>query len=228
MSQIHFVGGEKGGVGKSVVARVLAQYCIDNETPFACIDADTSHGSLLRYYSDYARSVDLEKFESADAIMDRALGSERKVLVDLPAQSARQLKRWMDSGAVIDFAKEMGVQLFLWHVSDGGFDSINELERALSDFGDSLRIVVVKNFGRSQDFSQFDESSAARELFAKGGRIVSLPALHAATMYKIDRKGASFWAAVYKDEGELSLLPMERQRTRLWLNQAYAQIEKAL
>ena len=28
---IHFIGGEKGGVGKSLTARVLAQYMIDKE-----------------------------------------------------------------------------------------------------------------------------------------------------------------------------------------------------
>ncbi len=228
MSEIHFVGGEKGGVGKSVFCRVLAQYCIDKEVPFAGIDADTSHGALLRYYSEYSQPVDLEQFESADQIMDRALGGERKVLVDLPAQSARLLKRWFDSGAVLEFAKEMGVQLFFWHVSDGGFDSINELERAISDLGDHVTLVVVKNRGRSLDFSQFEESDVLRRLYTKGGRIAELPALHAATMYKIDRKGSSFWAAAHSEEGDLSLSPMERQRTRLWLKQAYAEIEKAL
>jgi cellulose biosynthesis protein BcsQ len=30
MTNIHLIGGEKGGVGKSVVARLLAQYFIDN------------------------------------------------------------------------------------------------------------------------------------------------------------------------------------------------------
>lgn len=29
MSMIHFVGGEKGGVGKSVLARLLSQYFLD-------------------------------------------------------------------------------------------------------------------------------------------------------------------------------------------------------
>ena len=222
------MGVEKGGVGKSVLSRVLCQYCIDGGLPFAAIDADNSHGALLRYYSDYAQAVDLEQFDSADQIMDRALGSERKVLVDLPAQSARLLKRWFDSGAVLDFAKEMGVTLYFWHVSDGGFDSINELERALDDLGDQLRLVVVKNKGRSLDFSQFDDSDVVRRLFVKGGRVIELPGLHAATMYKIDRKGSSFWAAAHSDDGELSLLPMERQRTRLWLNQAYKELEKAL
>jgi cellulose biosynthesis protein BcsQ len=29
MSSLNFIGGEKGGVGKSVAARALAQYFID-------------------------------------------------------------------------------------------------------------------------------------------------------------------------------------------------------
>ncbi|HRP28004.1 MAG TPA: mobilization protein, partial [Burkholderiaceae bacterium] len=33
-SKIHLIGGEKGGVGKSMLSRVLAQYFIDNELPF--------------------------------------------------------------------------------------------------------------------------------------------------------------------------------------------------
>src|SRR4051794_37940412 len=37
MSKVHFVGGEKGGVGKSVVARLLCQYCIDKKLPFAAV-----------------------------------------------------------------------------------------------------------------------------------------------------------------------------------------------
>lgn len=44
MSHIHFVGGEKGGVGKSVTARLLAQWFIDRGESFAAIDADQSHG----------------------------------------------------------------------------------------------------------------------------------------------------------------------------------------
>lgn len=211
-----------------MVARLLTQYWIDKDQPLACIDADLSHGALLRHYADFAQGVDLEQFESADQIMDRALGSDRKVLVDLPAQSARALSRWLESGAVLAFARDMGVKLYFWHVSDGGYDSINELSRALGFFGGSLQMIVVKNFGRAQDFSQLDEAPAAQALLSAGGRIVQLPALHAATMFKIDRSGASFWAAVTNQDAPYGLSPMERQRTRLWLNQAYAEIDRAL
>ena len=40
MANIQLIGGEKGGVGKSVVARVLAQYMIDKNIPFVGFDTD--------------------------------------------------------------------------------------------------------------------------------------------------------------------------------------------
>jgi hypothetical protein len=225
MSRIHFIGGEKGGVGKSVVARLLCQYCIDRGLPFAAVDADTSHGALLRYYGSYTHAVDLTALQSADAIMDRALGAERQVIVDLPAQSARSLRAWMESGAVLSFAEEMGVSLSLWHVTDGGFDSVSELQRAMDSFGPQLEYVVVKNAGRSPDFSQLEESEAIARLRDLGGRELELPALYGGTMYKIDRQGSSFWAAIHSDEPELRLTAMERQRTKLWLAECYLQLD---
>jgi hypothetical protein len=226
MSTVHWVGGEKGGVGKSVVARVLAQLFIDRKLPFAGIDADASHGAMLRYYSEYTRAVDLESFTSTDQIMDRAFGAERRVLVDLPAQSARLLKRWMDAGDVVQFARDMDVRLVFWHVTDGGFDSVKELERVVDTFGPWLTYVVVKNLGRSPDFRQLDESPGLASLVNAGGRVVELPALDAATMYEIDRFGSSFWAAVNSDGSERGLTPTARRRTQRWLNDCYAALSK--
>src|SRR4051812_9513712 len=74
VSHIHFIGGEKGGVGKSVVARLLAQWFIDRSIPFAAVDGDLSHGALVRSYADFTRAVDLSDTNSADQIIDRALG----------------------------------------------------------------------------------------------------------------------------------------------------------
>ena len=60
MSYIHFIGGEKGGVGKSLVARVLAQHFIDRSVPFLGFDTDKSHGALLRFYADFAAPAVLD------------------------------------------------------------------------------------------------------------------------------------------------------------------------
>ena len=73
MSMIHFIGGEKGGVGKSVFARLLSQYFIDNAIPYYGLDADRSHPSLTRYYKAFTEPIDLDHFESTDKIMELAL-----------------------------------------------------------------------------------------------------------------------------------------------------------
>jgi len=97
MSTIHFIGGEKGGVGKSVVARLCAQYCIDRSLPFAAVDADASHGALQRFYAQYTRSVDLGEYESVDQILTLATEQPRRVLVDLPG--AERIACWPPGSA---------------------------------------------------------------------------------------------------------------------------------
>lgn len=57
MSSLNFIGGEKGGVGKSVVARLLAQYFIDKGQPFTGYDTDRSHASFTRFYAESASPV---------------------------------------------------------------------------------------------------------------------------------------------------------------------------
>jgi hypothetical protein len=158
--------------------------------------------------------------ESADQIMDRALGSERRVLVDLPAQSVRSLWKWLEGASVFEFCREMGIRLSFWHVTDGGFASTSELQKALELFGSEVQHFVVKNHGRAKDFSQFEQSEAKRLLEALSGKVLELPELEASTMFSIDRLGASFWAAIHRTD-EAGLKPLERQRVRLWLARCY-------
>ncbi|HEU5074284.1 MAG TPA: hypothetical protein VFU02_08925 [Polyangiaceae bacterium] len=228
MSHIHFVGGEKGGVGKSVTARLLAQWFIDHSQSFAGIDADQSHGVLLRFYSEYTRPVYLTQPESADQIMDRALGAERQVLVDLPGQSIRPLHAWLTGADILQFSQEVGVRFSFWHVTDGSYASVSEVDELIELYGDKVRHVVVKNFGRGKDFSLFDASEAKQRLDELKGSVVELPELDATAMLRIDAMGASFWAAANSTDGPFTLRALERQRVRLWLKLAYAAVGPVL
>lgn len=222
MSKIHFIGGEKGGVGKSVLARLLAQYQIDNNQPFTVFDTDQSHGAMLRFYGDYSRSVSLDAFDDADLLMEAALATPQNVLVDLAAQTAAPLFRWIDQNDFLTLAADEGVGVVFWHVMDDGADGIGLLQRLLDRYGDAASYVVVQNYGRGKDFSAFRGSPARAAAEAVGARFIELPELHAATMRKVDHLAASFWAAGQSRPGGLGL--MDRQRLKVWLRKANEQI----
>lgn len=226
MSTIHFVGGEKGGVGKSVVARLLAQYMIDHELPFIGFDTDKSHGSLLRFYSDYAAATIIDDYESLDAIIETASAQpEQRILVDLAAQTHQPLARWLDESGVLDLAEELGITICYWNVMDSGKDCVDLLDKLLSQFGTQLNYVLVQNQVRDDQFNILEHSGVKDRALAFDAKVMTLKRLHAPVMTKVDSNSYSFWAAKNKDtESSYPLGLLERQRMKIWLNHAYSEI----
>src|SRR5690242_3195332 len=130
MTNIHLIGGEKGGVGKSVVARLLAQYFIDHSLAFLGFDSDRSHGALLRFYAGYSSPILIDRYDSLDAIVEAATDNpERRVLVDLAAQTQQHLTQWMGESQLLTLAPELNLHIRYWHVMDTGRDSVDLLKR---------------------------------------------------------------------------------------------------
>ena len=227
MATIHLIGGEKGGVGKSVVARLLAQYMIDHELPFVGFDTDKSHGSLLRFYSDYASPTVIDSYQSLDAIMEVAAEQpEQRVLVDLAAQTHQALAKWIDDSGVLELAEELDIKVYYWNVMDSGKDSVDLLNKLLTQFGTKLNYVIVQNQLRDEHFNILEFSGVKERALAFDAKVMTLKRLHAAVMTKIDGNSYSFWAAKNKDENSLDALGLlERQRVKIWLSHAYNQIE---
>ena len=230
MSSLNFIGGEKGGVGKSVMARVLAQYFIDKSVPFTGFDTDRSHTSFTRFYADYASPVIVDTYEGLDLIVGNfedppVLGKPKSVIVDLAAQTAAPLARWIKDSDVLSVVGEMGVTVNFWHLADAGKDSVDLLDRLLNTFGPGPNYFVVKNQGRGSDFSQLDDSGALKKAMALGAHIINLGQLHEASMRKIDRQNASFWSAINNREGPDSLGLLERQRVKTWLKATYSTLD---
>ena len=227
MAHIHFIGGEKGGVGKSLTARVLAQYMIDREIPFIGFDTDRSHGALMRFYSGYASPVVMDHYEALDVIVEAAAEQpERRILVDLAAQTHDALVRWMDEAGVINMADEMGMKIHYWHVMDSGKDSVDLLQKLLDRFGTGLKYVLVRNQVRGNDFSTLEQSGEQARALQLGAQIVSIKKLNETVMNRIDAGSSSFWKAkTSHDSTDGGLGMMDRQRVKMWLRDVYREID---
>jgi hypothetical protein len=229
VSKIHLIGGEKGGVGKSMVSRLLAQYFIDNKLPFIGFDTDRSHGSLLRFYAEFASPALVDRYEALDRIVESAVEQPgQRVLVDLAAQTQEPLVKWMDESGVLDMADLSGLKLHYWHVMDSGRDSVDLLTKLLDRFGQRVHYVLVLNELRGDDFGQLERSGQLERALGLGARVIQLRRLHDAVVQKIDARNASFWAARHQTGTEgPGLGLMERQRLKLWLGHAYNELGKA-
>jgi CO dehydrogenase nickel-insertion accessory protein CooC1 len=227
MGKVHFIGGEKGGVGKSMTARVLAQYYIDHERPFLGFDCDASHGTFSRFYQEYASPVVVGDDDSLDGMLSAVEEHpDRNLIIDLAAQSAQPINRWIDETDVFGLLDELGIQVVWWHVMDDGADSVTLLSQVLARYASQpVDIVVVQNKGRGEHFERFLLSDTYTQAHDQGVALIELPRLHAKLTQKIDFNNSSFWA-VANDRRLMNIA--ERQRMKVWLRHAYEQLEQVV
>jgi hypothetical protein len=231
MRSLNFIGGEKGGVGKSVVSRILAQYFIDKNRPFVGFDTDRSHTSFTRFYASYAAPVVVDTYEGLDLIASAfeetpTNGTQPvSVIVDLAAQTSAPLTRWIRDSDLFTVMAELGVTVNFWHVADAGKDSVDLLGQLVNTFVSGPNYFVVKNQGRGSDFSQLEKSLALEKALTLGARVLTLAQLHEISMRKIDRQNASFWSALNNRSGPDALGLLERQWVKNWLKKTYESLD---
>jgi hypothetical protein len=170
----------------------------------------------------------LDRHDSLDPIIERALeDSQRRVLVDLAAQTQQALEQWLDDTDAVGLAEEHGLTLTWWHVMDAGRDSVDLLRQWLDRFGGRLKLVIVLNEIRGERFDILDASGERERAEALGASVMTLRRLPDATMQKVDRQSASFWAALNHHDGAgAGLGLLERQRVKIWLHRVYGELAK--
>ena len=224
MGTLHFIGGEKGGVGKSFVARLLAQFMVDSSRPFVGFDTDRSHATFSRFYSQFTPKLTVDDYESLDQIVEFAEENPNcNIIVDLAAQTSAKINEWAADCDMYELMDALGYQVYIWHIMDDSADSMYLLDKQLSALTHpKLQWVVVENHGRGNGFKNFEHSATYQKAKARNARIILLAKLHESLTQKIDFNNYSFWAAANSRQ---CMKLTESQRVRVWLQHAYGQIK---
>ncbi len=225
MSNVHFVGGEKGGVGKSMTSRLLAQYLIDAGTPFIGFDSDQSHRTFSRFYKEFSAPLVIDDYDSLDQLVILAQENpDSDLIVDLAAQTSIRLGKWIDESDALALLQDLGKQVYLWHVMDDGADSVELLNNLLDRYQqDFIKLVVVTNLGRGECFEHFEKSATYQKAADRGAIFIALVKLQPQLAARIDFSNTSFWAAANNTE---IMNIIERSRVRVWLKSNYVQFDK--
>ena len=221
--QCHYLDlfdGEKGGVGKTFVAKTAIQYQIDNGYNFVAVEADRSNPDVAQVYRKYCKfshfTENDRQASKADRIFELAL--DRNVIVNLPSQVQTPLKTWFDTNNLFDLGQEYGVVFRKWFVTNGEFDSVNLFLKSLELYGERMPHFLVKNWGLCDEWGQVNEDPKVREAISQYKVTeIDFPKLGYTERYFINKHRLNFAQA--KEDRKLTVLG--RQRVVNFLKSAY-------
>ena len=179
---------KKGGVGKTLLSKLKAAYCLESNLDFYALDADRQE-SFLKAYPDFAlptRFSELDKnLKIPDKILDLAL--EKLVLVDLPGNVEEAFNHWLRSSDILEAAKDLDVEIQNWYVLDDSTECYEGFLRTLEFLENKATHILVKNLGRCEEWESFDLFITPELIAQYQIKIIELPKLRwdtATTVYK--------------------------------------------
>jgi NAD(P)-dependent dehydrogenase (short-subunit alcohol dehydrogenase family) len=172
-SKIHLIGGEKGGVGKSMVSRLLAQYFIDHADPLRRL----RHRPLARRAAALLHRLCVagagRPLRGAGRHRRKRRRGARPPGAGRPGRAdACPLVHWMDESGVLDLA-ELGHRLHYWHVMDSGRDSVDLLARLLDRFGAAAALCAGEEPAARRRLQPAREERRARPRRGLGARVIT-------------------------------------------------------
>jgi hypothetical protein len=172
---IHLTLQGKGGVGKSLIASVLAQYFREHGRDVRCVDTDPVNRTLAQYSALGADRLNLRDEHnridqrSFDTLMERFLTEDGATfVVDNGASTFLPLWHYLLENSALEYLRQQERRVYVHTVITGGqalIDTLNGFNE-LAQTTQERNIVVWVNeyFGRVEaDGKKFSEMAAYRD-----------------------------------------------------------------
>ncbi|CAK0765966.1 putative Chromosome partitioning protein ParA [Gammaproteobacteria bacterium] len=230
MSRLILVHGDKGGVGKSTLARATLDYLYRRRRVPIVYDADNCNGQIYRFYKDIfpVKQLNIDLRGSFDEVLDKIAAnkkasSQTNVFVDLPAQAGNSIDAALSELRLVEALDSIHARATLLFVIGRTKDSVNAIQIAFDLFGEIADLVVVKNefFGEADRFIIYDASPTHQNIVKSGAKELLIPALWGDTYSIVDRLSLPFFRVA-----ESNLQLSVKARISAWLNKFDAQFEK--
>ncbi len=239
MAKIHMMMQGKGGVGKSVIAAMLAQYVMSKGQSPLCVDTDPVNATFYGYKGLTVRRLQIMEADEInprnfDALVDMIASTTESVIVDNGASSFVPLSHYLISNAVPDVLAELGHELVVHTVVTGGqalLDTVSGFAHITSQFPAQTTFVVWLNpyWGPIEHEGKgFEEMKAYLANKGRVSAIATLPSLKKET-YGRDLSDMLQQRLTFEEALAMSALTiMTRQRLKIVKRLVYDQLDNAM
>jgi hypothetical protein len=176
---VVLVGADKGGVGKTTVARTLLDYFAAHQTPTRAFDTESPRGTLKRFHPDVTEIVDVTAVPDQMKIFDTLGNAEAKVtVIDVRAGLLSPTLQALSDIGFLESAKKGQITFAVFHILGPSITSLEEIAETARFVGDA-HYYLVKNHINETSFFEWDPAtynSYFKQI--KGAEEITIPKLN--------------------------------------------------
>jgi len=224
------VGADKGGVGKTTVARTLLDYFMAHHVPTRAFDSESPRGTLKRFHPENCEIVDITSVADQMQIIDTLSTTDASVtVIDVRAGQLSPMLRSLRDIGFLDAVKKSQITFAVLHILGPSIASLNEIEDTSAFVGDG-KYFLVKNFINNTSFFEWDEAthySYFKRL--KDAVVITIPKLNEMAYEQVELASVPFltFVANRNPKGESAHYSFVlRGYVRHWLGNVWAEYDR--
>jgi hypothetical protein len=227
---VILIGADKGGVGKTTVARTLVDYFTAHQVPLRAFDTEAPKGTLKRFHPDVTDVVDMTRVPDQMKIFDTLNASDAAVtLIDIRAGLMSPTLQALRDIGFIEAAKKGQITFAVFHILGPTIASLEEIAETAAYLGDA-RYFMVKNFINNTHFFEWDEATHSTYFNKiKDAVEIAIPKLNEMASEQVELASVPFltFIANKKPGGEAATYSFVlRGYVRHWLGNVWAEYDK--
>jgi len=158
---VVLIGADKGGVGKTTVARTLLDYFAHHRVRARAFDTEVPRGTLKRFHPNVTDVVDINYVPDQMRIFDTVNSTDATVsLIDVRAGLLSPTLRALRDIGFIEAAKKGEITFLVFHILGPSIASLDEIAETAAYLGDA-KYFMVKNSINNAHFFEWDEATHA-------------------------------------------------------------------
>jgi hypothetical protein len=226
---VIMIGADKGGVGKTTIARTMLDYLAARNTLARAFDAEYPRGTLKRFHPDVTEIINITTAADQMKMIDTLATSQvRMSVIDIRAGLlSPTLKAFTDNG-FFDLVRAGDINFALFHVVGPSVASLDEISDVLPYANGNY--YVVKNFINETSF--FEWNPAIYQSYfklVKHASEINIPKLNEMAYEQVELAGVPFstFIANKTQEGQPADYSLVlRGYVRTWLNQIHTEFDR--
>ncbi len=227
---VILVGADKGGVGKTTVARTLIDYFSAHQIPIRAFDTEAPRGTLKRFHPDVTEVVDVTEVPDQMKIFDTLGTTQASVtVIDVRAGLLSPTLQALSDIGFLDAAKKDQITFAVFHILGPSIASLQEIAETAKFVGDASYFLVKNHIN---DTSFFEWDPATYDSYFKrieGAEEITIPKLNEMACEQVEISSVPYVTFVANKDAKgdpTNNSFVLRGYVRHWLGQVWAEYDR--